>query len=222
MGGKFFPIISCDGFDIGRPVPEFFYNGLPNGLCLFRAHFAHFQHSGSPVVNGQYGLLVVFTDDQVYFQVTKPLSFLNNFRAFFYACTVFNDAALILEMASLPIFPALMPSVGMQVAFLLFILPDVMVDALVGHMIFSLFAQSPHDWLGAIILLEQGLNICFDLVKDIEKPIVQDGYVTVPEKPGIGVELNEDVVKEYLVEGEKLFVPTPEWNEIRAWDRLWS
>ena len=61
-----------------------------------------------------------------------------------------------------------------------------------------------------------------DLVTGIEKPIVQNGYVKVPEKPGIGVELNEDVVKEFLVKGEKLFAPTPEWNEIRAWDRLWS
>ena len=61
-----------------------------------------------------------------------------------------------------------------------------------------------------------------DLVTGIEKPIVQNGYVKVPEKPGIGVELNEEVVKEFLVKGEKLFAPTPEWNEIRAWDRLWS
>ncbi|MEO5600438.1 MAG: mandelate racemase/muconate lactonizing enzyme family protein [Cyclobacteriaceae bacterium] len=61
-----------------------------------------------------------------------------------------------------------------------------------------------------------------DLVTGIEKPIVQNGYVKVPEKPGIGVELNEEVVKEFLVEGEKLFAPTPEWNTIRAWDRLWS
>jgi L-alanine-DL-glutamate epimerase-like enolase superfamily enzyme len=61
-----------------------------------------------------------------------------------------------------------------------------------------------------------------DLVTGIEKPIVQNGYVKVPEKPGIGVELNEEVVKEFLHKGEKLFAPTPEWNEIRAWDRLWS
>ena len=61
-----------------------------------------------------------------------------------------------------------------------------------------------------------------DLVTGIEKPIVQDGYVKVPELPGIGVELDEEVVEEFLVEGEKLFAPTPEWNEIRANDRLWS
>lgn len=61
-----------------------------------------------------------------------------------------------------------------------------------------------------------------DLVTVIGKPIVQDGYVTVPETPGIGVELNEDVVKEHLRKGEEFFAPTPEWDEVRSWDRLWS
>lgn len=61
-----------------------------------------------------------------------------------------------------------------------------------------------------------------NLITGIDKPLVQNGYVNVPEKPGIGVELNEEVVKEYLIEGEKLFAPTPEWDKIRSWDRLWS
>jgi L-alanine-DL-glutamate epimerase-like enolase superfamily enzyme len=61
-----------------------------------------------------------------------------------------------------------------------------------------------------------------DLVTGIDKPFVQNGYVKVPENPGIGAEYNEEVVKEFLIEGEKMFAPTPEWNEIRAWDRLWS
>jgi L-alanine-DL-glutamate epimerase-like enolase superfamily enzyme len=61
-----------------------------------------------------------------------------------------------------------------------------------------------------------------NLVTGIDKPIVENGYVKVPEKPGIGVELNEEVVEKYLIDGEKLFAPTPEWNEMRAWDRLWS
>ncbi len=61
-----------------------------------------------------------------------------------------------------------------------------------------------------------------DLVTGIDKPFVQNGYVKVPENPGIGVELDEEVVREFLVEGEELFAPTPEWDEMRAWDRLWS
>jgi L-alanine-DL-glutamate epimerase-like enolase superfamily enzyme len=61
-----------------------------------------------------------------------------------------------------------------------------------------------------------------DLVTGINGPMVQDGYVAVPEKPGVGVELNEEVVKEHLREGEELFAPTEEWNERRSWDRQWS
>jgi hypothetical protein len=51
---------------------------------------------------------------------------------------------------------------------------------------------------------------------------VQNGYVAVPEKPGVGVELNEEVVKEHLQKGEELFAPTEEWDQRRSWDRQWS
>jgi L-alanine-DL-glutamate epimerase-like enolase superfamily enzyme len=61
-----------------------------------------------------------------------------------------------------------------------------------------------------------------DLVKGIDKPIVQNGFVKVPEKPGIGVELNDEVVKKYLKKGEGFFEPTKEWDELRSWDRIWS
>jgi L-alanine-DL-glutamate epimerase-like enolase superfamily enzyme len=60
-----------------------------------------------------------------------------------------------------------------------------------------------------------------DLVTGIEKPIVRNGHVKVPETPGLGVEPNEEVIKEHLFE-PGYFEPTPEWNEKRAWDRLWS
>jgi L-alanine-DL-glutamate epimerase-like enolase superfamily enzyme len=61
-----------------------------------------------------------------------------------------------------------------------------------------------------------------DLVTGIDKPLNKDGFVHVQETPGLGIELNPDVVKEHLVEGEGYFEPTPEWDEIRTWDRLWS
>ena len=56
----------------------------------------------------------------------------------------------------------------------------------------------------------------------IEKPIVVDGFAKVPETPGLGVDLNADVVKEHLYEGTEYFAPTPEWDVMRSWDRLWS
>ncbi len=61
-----------------------------------------------------------------------------------------------------------------------------------------------------------------NLVTGFDGPIVKDGYVKVPNKPGIGVELNEEVVEKYIIDGEKMFAPTPEWDKMRSWDRLWS
>ncbi|MCK5702429.1 MAG: mandelate racemase/muconate lactonizing enzyme family protein [Cyclobacteriaceae bacterium] len=61
-----------------------------------------------------------------------------------------------------------------------------------------------------------------DLVKGIEKPILKDGFVKVPETPGLGVDLNDEVIKEHLREGEKYFAPTPEWDKDQSWDRTWS
>jgi len=60
-----------------------------------------------------------------------------------------------------------------------------------------------------------------DLVDGIEKPIVNKGFITVPDKPGLGVTLNEAVVKQHLLE-PGYFEPTPEWNRERSNDRLWS
>src|SRR5213079_3033113 len=60
-----------------------------------------------------------------------------------------------------------------------------------------------------------------DLVAGIDKPIVNHGFITVPEKPGLGVTLNDEVVKQHLLE-PGYFEPTPEWNKERSHDRLWS
>ena len=60
------------------------------------------------------------------------------------------------------------------------------------------------------------------LVDGVAKPIVQDGFITVPDTPGLGFELNEEEFKRHLKSDEKFFGPTPEWDEERSWDRLWS
>lgn len=57
-----------------------------------------------------------------------------------------------------------------------------------------------------------------DLVTGIEKPLVKDGHYTVPEKPGLGIELNDEVVQKYLREPKYLskagyFEPTPEFDQ---------
>jgi hypothetical protein len=50
-----------------------------------------------------------------------------------------------------------------------------------------------------------------DLVTGVPKPIIKDGHITVPDGPGIGVELNEEVVKEHL-RYPGYFEPTPEYD----------
>jgi L-alanine-DL-glutamate epimerase-like enolase superfamily enzyme len=51
-----------------------------------------------------------------------------------------------------------------------------------------------------------------DLVTGIDKPVVNRGYITVPDKPGLGVELNEPVVKEHIRKGG-YFLPTPQYDD---------
>ena len=54
-------------------------------------------------------------------------------------------------------------------------------------------------------------------------PIIKKGFAPVPESPGLGIELNEDVVKEHLHQRDKsFFAPTDEWNDKRSHDRIWS
>jgi L-alanine-DL-glutamate epimerase-like enolase superfamily enzyme len=60
-----------------------------------------------------------------------------------------------------------------------------------------------------------------DIAEGIEKPIVNKGFITVPERPGLGITLNEEAVKKLIRDGG-YFEPTPEWDRDRANDRLWS
>jgi L-alanine-DL-glutamate epimerase-like enolase superfamily enzyme len=61
-----------------------------------------------------------------------------------------------------------------------------------------------------------------DLVQG-EKPLFSKGFANLPSKPGLGVTLNDDVVKQHLDPQDKgYFLPTPEWDRDRVNDRLWS
>lgn len=54
--------------------------------------------------------------------------------------------------------------------------------------------------------------------------MIDKGFATVPlTAPGLGIELNEDVVKEHLHPRDKsFFKSTDEWNELRSHDRTYS
>jgi len=59
-------------------------------------------------------------------------------------------------------------------------------------------------------------------VEGIDKPIIDKGFITVPDKPGLGITLNEDAVRQHLAPGSGFFEPTPMWDKEHSWDRLWS
>jgi L-alanine-DL-glutamate epimerase-like enolase superfamily enzyme len=52
-----------------------------------------------------------------------------------------------------------------------------------------------------------------DLVSGPAKPIVNRGFITVPDTAGIGVELNEAAVKEHIRKGG-YFDPTPQYDDL--------
>ncbi|MEM2950935.1 MAG: enolase C-terminal domain-like protein, partial [Nitrososphaeria archaeon] len=56
-------------------------------------------------------------------------------------------------------------------------------------------------------------------VKDfVKKPLeLEDGYIKLPTKPGIGVELNEDVIKQYPYNGKDLPKIYKEDGTITPW-----
>lgn len=56
------------------------------------------------------------------------------------------------------------------------------------------------------------------------RKLVEKGYANVPlMAPGLGIELNDDEAKKHLYPTDKsYFAPTPEWNDKRSSDHLWS
>jgi L-alanine-DL-glutamate epimerase-like enolase superfamily enzyme len=56
----------------------------------------------------------------------------------------------------------------------------------------------------------------------IKSPTLNRGWIDVPDRPGLGVTLNEDAVRQNLARGTGYFEPTPQWDQERSWDRLWS
>jgi L-alanine-DL-glutamate epimerase-like enolase superfamily enzyme len=58
-----------------------------------------------------------------------------------------------------------------------------------------------------------------DLVTGLPDPLIVDGYVAVPEAPGLGIDFNEEVMREHLrTPGPGYFEPTEDWNTPKlAW-----
>ncbi len=79
-----------------------------------------------------------------------------------------------------------------------------------------------------VALEHHGLDLPFwnDLVTGMPVPYLEDGYVTVPEKPGLGVDLNLEGIQANLRPPSGLFEPTEAWNtpKLSFWqpDRRWD
>ena len=63
-----------------------------------------------------------------------------------------------------------------------------------------------------------------DMVTGIPRPLFRNGFIKVPEKPGLGFdELNEEVLREHInpnIPG--MWEPTDQWNQEFSNDRIWS
>ena len=58
-----------------------------------------------------------------------------------------------------------------------------------------------------------------------KQPMITKGFANVPlDSPGLGVELNDEAIKEHFLpkNDKSFFAPTDEWNDKRSHDRLWS
>lgn len=73
--------------------------------------------------------------------------------------------------------------------------------------------------ISSLVALEHhGLDVPFwaDLVTGLDANYMHDGYVKVPERPGLGIDLNHDAIREHLRNGEELFASTEYWNRKRV------
>ncbi len=63
-----------------------------------------------------------------------------------------------------------------------------------------------------------------DIAVGMPGPIVKDGFIEVPDKPGLGIDdLNDEVLRAHLQPGIKdVWEPTDAWDDEFSWDRTWS
>ena len=79
-----------------------------------------------------------------------------------------------------------------------------------------------------VALEHHGLDLPFwsELVTGLPEKWLEDGYVCVPEKPGLGVDLNLETIRANLRSQSGLFGPTDQWNtpKLGFWqpDRRWD
>ncbi len=63
-----------------------------------------------------------------------------------------------------------------------------------------------------------------DLAEGYEKPLIKDGFINVPNGPGLGItSLNEDLIEKHLNRDiPEIWAPTTQWDKEFSNDRIWS
>ncbi|MBK8083225.1 MAG: mandelate racemase/muconate lactonizing enzyme family protein [Devosia sp.] len=63
-----------------------------------------------------------------------------------------------------------------------------------------------------------------DIQIGLPGPIVKDGFITLTDKPGLGIDdLNDEVLMQHLQPGATgIWQPTDQWDDDHSWDRTWS
>ena len=63
-----------------------------------------------------------------------------------------------------------------------------------------------------------------ELIEGVAQPLIQDGFVPVPETPGLGFSgINDDLFRAHLDPAAPVFfAPSTPWDNERSHDRLWS
>ncbi|KQN72602.1 mandelate racemase/muconate lactonizing enzyme family protein [Devosia sp. Leaf64] len=63
-----------------------------------------------------------------------------------------------------------------------------------------------------------------DIATGLPKPLVKNGFIEVPDKPGLGIDdVVDEVISQHLQPGVKgIWQPTDHWDQEYSWDRTWS
>jgi L-alanine-DL-glutamate epimerase-like enolase superfamily enzyme len=64
-----------------------------------------------------------------------------------------------------------------------------------------------------------------ELVDGLPNPLIQDGFIDVPETPGLGfTDVNDDMMRDHLDSRDPIYfdMGTESWDDERSHDRLWS
>lgn len=73
--------------------------------------------------------------------------------------------------------------------------------------------------ISSLVAVEHhGLDLPYftSLVTGIADDYLQDGYVAVPDTPGLGIELDEEMIREHLRPGTEYMADTSAWNNVRV------